>query len=404
MKKTACWLLLLALMALMMLPAGAAEKATGFADAADIRNQYAVQMLVDLTLLSGDGDGNFRPEDPITRAETAKLIARLCCDEPESEGWAEFADTADSWAKDYIAYCASRGIVGGSGGYFRPQDNVTAQELAKMLLVTLGFDAAAYTGAQWAENVNADARENGIYHGFTGRSAEPISRDDACLLIYNAMQCPAIDGYNADGSVRYVLDDLLNRKTFLEVRFDAVRYSAVLTGNEYADLTGTGRLDAGTSKLDGHKAFSVSTELALVGHRTDIYVRGGKILGIPAASVREHTITVRDTARLKRICAGNELTFTPETRYYKDYAETDAAVLDSLGSDAVVEVIDHDGDGWVDVVLVLSGCFEATVTETEPLRVQGSAKAARFSQSGSLLAGETRLCWSFGGTTYVLPN
>lgn len=103
-----------------------------------------------------------------------------------------------------------------------------------MLLAAVGFDASRYTGAGWAARVNADAEENGVYHSFTGRYDEPVTRDDACLLIYNAMQCPA-----TDGTERYVLDELMNPKTYLEERFGAVRYTAVLTGNECADLTQT---------------------------------------------------------------------------------------------------------------------------------------------------------------------
>ena len=232
MKKTACWLLILSMLLLLALPAGAAEKTPAFADAGDIRNGYAVRMLVDLGLIVGDNDGNFRPAAPITRAETAKLIACLCTDTFLQTGGASFADTAESWARDYIAYCASRGIVGGSGGYFRPQDDVTAQELAKMLLVVTGSDGARYTGAGWSERVNADAEKYGLYHAFSGRYDLPVTRDDACLLIYNAMQRPAVDGENADGTPRYVLDALMNKRTYLEVRFDAVRYTAVLTGNE----------------------------------------------------------------------------------------------------------------------------------------------------------------------------
>ena len=143
MKRSVCWLLIFAIVLIFILPAGAARTAD-FADAADIRNDCAVQMLVDLELIVGDQSGNFRPNAPITRAETAKLIACLCTDTPEASGWNAFADTAGSWAKDYIAYCAAQGIVGGSGGYFRPQDDVTAQELAKMLLVVVGFDAQQY--------------------------------------------------------------------------------------------------------------------------------------------------------------------------------------------------------------------------------------------------------------------
>ena len=276
MKRLFYTMLAVCLLVLLALPAGAAERDTAFSDQAEIRNGYAVQMLVELELIGGYKDGSFRPGAPITRAETAKLIAFFCTDTPEPASWVSFADTNDSWAKDYIAYCAGEGIVGGSGGLFRPKDNVTAQELAKMLLAAVGFDASRYTGAGWAARVNADAEENGVYHSFTGQYDEPVTRDDACLLIYNAMQCPA-----TDGTARYVLDELMNPKTYLEERFGAVRYTAVLTGNECADLTQTdAALKKGVTKLEGHKEFAVSTGLGLVGHRVDIYLRNGRLLQI----------------------------------------------------------------------------------------------------------------------------
>lgn len=404
MRKAACWLLIVSMVLLLALSAGAAEPTLDFTDSAGIRNVHAVRMLVDLGLISGDASGAFRPDAPITRAETAKLIACLYTDEPESAGWGVFADTAESWARDYIAYCAEQGIVGGSGGYFRPQDDVTAQELAKMLLVTLGFDAARYTGALWASNVNGDAGENGLYTGFSGRYDAPITRDDACLLIYNALQCPAIDGFNADGTARYALDALLNQKTFLEVRYDAVRYTAVLTGNEHADLISGSHLSAGATKLDGHREFSVSSELGLVGHLVDVYVRDGQVLGAPSVSLGERSITIRDTARLEKICAGNGLTFTPETHYYKDYAETNESVLSSLADSAVVIVIDHDADGWIDVALVLSACREDVVAQTEPLKLESAGSAERFSASFVPLAGDRVLRYTLGRTTYVLAD
>ena len=401
MKRLFYTMLAVCLLVLLALPAGAAERDTAFSDQAEIRNGYAVQMLVELELIGGYKDGSFRPGAPITRAETAKLIAFFCTDTPEPASWVSFADTNDSWAKDYIAYCAGEGIVGGSGGLFRPKDNVTAQELAKMLLAAVGFDASRYTGAGWAARVNADAEENGVYHSFTGRYDEPVTRDDACLLIYNAMQCPA-----TDGTERYVLDELMNPKTYLEERFGAVRYTAVLTGNECADLTQTdAALKKGVTKLEGHKEFAVSTGLGLVGHRVDIYLRNGRLLGTPAESVTERSLTVMDAGRLEARCAEAGLTLDAATQYYLDYNATDAGVLSELPYGAVVTVIDYDGDGVIDAVLVLR-CADGTVTEAEPLSVRssiGNGWARAFSDSAALTAGEDVRCADICGVTYVLP-
>ena len=45
-----------------------------------------------------------------------------------------------AWAEKYIESCASQGIVSGvGGGKFAPAGNVTGTQLAKMLLVALGY-------------------------------------------------------------------------------------------------------------------------------------------------------------------------------------------------------------------------------------------------------------------------
>ena len=184
--------------------------------------------------------------------------------------------------------------------------------------------------------------------------------EDAHILV-------RVDLTYADGTPRYVLDALMNKRTYLEVRFDAVRYTAVLTGNEYADLTQAGgKLAAGTTKLEGHKEFSVSSGLWLVGHSVDLYLRDGEVIGAPAPSVQERVLTVFDHEKLERICAGNGVTLTPETRYYRNYSETDASVLDWLDAEDVVIVLDRNGNGWADAVLVLD-CY-ADVAEKRPRR------------------------------------
>ena len=50
--------------------------------------------------------------------------------------------SVDAWANKYIEYCTARGIVSGVGGdRFAPASNVTGTQLAKMLLVSLGYDS-----------------------------------------------------------------------------------------------------------------------------------------------------------------------------------------------------------------------------------------------------------------------
>lgn len=370
-----CALLAAVLTLTLMLPCAAADFA-GFTDQQEIKNNNAVRMLYDLGLISGYADGSFGPQNPIRREEVAKLMALLREAEPQAQNAsAPFYDVSTSWAAEYIAYCAEQDIIVGSNGRFRPADHVTIRELAKMLLVILGEDASRYVGADWAQNVDEDAFTKGIYAGVSDSYDSAATRDTACLLIYNAMLCPKIADAALEGEQRYVLDSLMNPMSYLEIRFGLTRYTATLTGNECADLTSAGNpLPAGTSKLAGHKAFDISTDLSLLGRNVDIYVKDGKVFGIPCYAVDEIYYTFTDASQLKEICAGGGFRLTEQTAYYYNYTPSSKDILNTLSANDKITVIDHDGDNAFDVVLVTTS-YPATVTSVSPLMVDVDGKS-----------------------------
>ena len=298
---------------------------------------------------------------------------------------------------------AQNEIVAGSNGRFRPADHVTLRELAKMLLVLLGEDSARYVGAGWAQNVDQDAFEKGIYAGLTAGYEEDATRDNACLLIYNATLCPKVANASENSVQRYVLDALMNPMSYLEIRFGLPRYTATLTGNECADLTGSSPLPAGTSKLAGHKAFQVSTDLSLLGRSVDIYVKDGKVFGVPCYAVDEIYYTFADASQLKEICQGGGFRLTDETEYYYNYARSSKDILNTLSENDKITVIDHDGDNAFDVVLVTTS-RPATVTATSPLTVDvggQSYEVQAFSQADTFAVGDAVYYSQVCGSGYI---
>ena len=120
-RRIACLLICVCLLLCMALPAGAQDEGAAFTDRGSIRNVGAVQMLVDLGLISGYDDGTFRSGNFITREEVAKLVAILCTENPQAPADVYFYDAQNSWALGYIGYCAGQGIIAGDGmGSFRP--------------------------------------------------------------------------------------------------------------------------------------------------------------------------------------------------------------------------------------------------------------------------------------------
>ena len=171
-----------------------------FTDSADIKvKSEVVNTLVSLGVVNGYDDGSFKPNGTVTRAEMAKMIYVLRTGNSDASAYNDdktsFTDIGSHWARGYIKYCQSLGIIAGkSNTKFCPNDKVTAQEAAKMLLVTLGYDAtkAGLTGANWASKTNALADENGLLKDVTTSFTTACPRQYAAQLIYNAIFAPTV--------------------------------------------------------------------------------------------------------------------------------------------------------------------------------------------------------------------
>ena len=200
-KKVLSLVLCVAMMlSVMVVGAGAA-----FSDQSKIKNTEAVDACTALNIIGGYPDGSFKPEGNITRAEVTKMIcvALNGGKEPNlaTNATPTFSDVRtnanSAWAEKYIESCASQGIVSGVGaGKFAPAGNVTGTQLAKMLLVSLGYKSEneGFTGNAWATNVNTVASAKGLYEGL--ESIDPsaaITRDNAAQMVWNAMNAYEVE-------------------------------------------------------------------------------------------------------------------------------------------------------------------------------------------------------------------
>ena len=188
------------MLSVMVVGAGAA-----FSDQSKIKNTEAVDACTALNIIGGYPDGSFKPEGNITRAEVTKMIcvALNGGKEPNlaTNATPTFSDVRtnanSAWAEKYIESCASQGIVSGvGGGKFAPAGNVTGTQLAKMLLVSLGYKSEneGFTGNAWATNVNTIASAKGLYEGLEKLDVSAaLTRDSAARMIWNALQAYEVE-------------------------------------------------------------------------------------------------------------------------------------------------------------------------------------------------------------------
>lgn len=111
-----------------------AEYDKSFSDIEKHWSKDYVKSMVAKHVIDGFEDNTYRPEDQLTRAQFAKLLVEaLELDMVLYEGGFEDVD-ATHWAKDYIATAKQQGIIAGYGdGTFKPGQFINRSEMAAMI-------------------------------------------------------------------------------------------------------------------------------------------------------------------------------------------------------------------------------------------------------------------------------
>ena len=195
-KRLFCAILTVAIIAssLFSVNVFADDEAVSFTDVAE-NNQYydAIYSLAKDGVVNGikqdDGTLAFKPEDTITRAEVATLIAiYLVKDETLLTSTTDkFPDVSlDHWANKYIAYAVQTDIVAGNDdGTFRPANPVTYGEVCKMLVCAKGYGEVYEATTPWYEGYVNIANKINITKNAVSTGDKEASRGIVAQLIYN---------------------------------------------------------------------------------------------------------------------------------------------------------------------------------------------------------------------------
>lgn len=121
-------------------------------------NAAAVDYVQLKDIVSGYPDGTFRPDALINRAEFAKIVVRSVFTEDVIEGCMRggasvFPDvSADAWFAPYVCTAKVYGLVQGyPDGAFRPAENISFVEAAKIISIGMRLNASSSTTGPWYE-------------------------------------------------------------------------------------------------------------------------------------------------------------------------------------------------------------------------------------------------------------
>ncbi|HWI64286.1 MAG TPA: Ig-like domain-containing protein, partial [Symbiobacteriaceae bacterium] len=141
--------------------------------------------------IGGYPDGTFRPDQPLTRAEAAVVFTRLL-GRPSRGRIPAFTDVGEHWAAGAIAEANELGLMNGDGnGTFRPDDQLTRAEIAAVIgrlakLQPMPGSAFADTNGHWAEALARAVQLAGLMQGLpdgTFRPDQPVTRAEFVTVI-----------------------------------------------------------------------------------------------------------------------------------------------------------------------------------------------------------------------------
>lgn len=162
-----------------------------------IFSKEPLQLSLHDRILGGYGDGTFKPDGSITRAEAAALTERIIGKRAsENAGSHSFFDVSETdWFYGAVSNLVSLGIVDKDGA-FRPDEPITRAELSDMIYRT-GIKKAdihksfpdLYENHRYYETVRKAAGA-GIINGYTDgtfRPDNPVTRAEAVRIIANTV-------------------------------------------------------------------------------------------------------------------------------------------------------------------------------------------------------------------------
>lgn len=180
------------LVSLLAVPVGAAS-VTKFSDVSDSYTATAIETLRLMGVLDGYGDGTFRPDTVLNRAQFCKMAVYAMDGSGELGRYSTvtiFPDVKPShWASAYINMASRKGIISGfADGKFKPGQTVTAGQAVTILMRGLGYKDEDMGGV-WPQSYMAEAQTNGLLKstGITSAYAG-VTRAQAAKLFINLFE------------------------------------------------------------------------------------------------------------------------------------------------------------------------------------------------------------------------
>ena len=178
------------------------SSAASYADVTSENNVEAIEVLEAVGIMIGDENGDFNPDQNVTRNEMAVVMSNLM--EYNVASYANTSPFTDvpSWAEPYVAACWTNGITAGtSATTYGGSDNVTTSQAALMLMKALGyFQYSQDFGNDWQLATATKGNDIDLFNGVDSGLREAMTRNDLAQLVLNTLESGTVQA-STSGSI-----------------------------------------------------------------------------------------------------------------------------------------------------------------------------------------------------------
>lgn len=160
-----------------------------------------IETLIEHGVIVGYPDNTIRPENYITRAEVAALVARALGLKESTGYFTGYIDDIPEWSKDYVITTTKEGIFTGyPGKQFKANNNITRQEVTAVLMRAFGKELEEEIELKFIDKSDIDnwaleyvktAVQNDVIDGYPNNTFKPdnyITRAEVFTMLCKLLE------------------------------------------------------------------------------------------------------------------------------------------------------------------------------------------------------------------------
>ena len=348
------------------------SSAASYADVTSEDNQEAIEVLQAVEIMVGDENGDFNPDQNVTRNEMAVIMSNLMEYNVASyKNTSPFTDVP-AWAEPYVAACWTNGITAGySDTIYGGSDTVTTAQAALMLMKALGyFQYASDFGSDWQLATTRQGNAIDLFVGVDSGVTQAMTRNDVAQLVLNTLKSGTVqaetNGSLTVGNVTIATD---------------VKYNYITSNQTYAnaissDKSTSNTTDANRSIVElGEKLYN--GDLKLDEDTTDVFGRPARTWSYEGEEIGTFAQKELLAAEFTTAVSGKELYDVvgktaydkydfesyvdgEENDFYKEIARNNRGDIDETGNGALTQVFVDTDDEFVTVTIINTYLAQAT--------------------------------------------